>query len=119
MRNVRKTSNLAGDIDSPDVGSPSTSRHFGHSDSENPIMHGGLELIYDGIVWDLEPGHELAALDTHLEDSVILKLNQNVLVHEPRNTHCQHVGPLGFPPIEPGVDRSAERGVVREGECGE
>lgn len=79
-------------------------------------MHGRLQLLNEAIVWDLEPAHEVAALDTDLEDSIILELNQHVLV---RNTKLQHVGSRGFPPIEPGVHRSTKRRVVRGEESGE
>nr|POE82528.1 hypothetical protein CFP56_78926 [Quercus suber] len=66
-------------------------------------MHGCLQLLNEAIVWDLEPAHEVAALDTDLQDSIILELNQHVLV---RNTELQHVGSRGFPPIEPGVHKA-------------
>jgi hypothetical protein len=113
----RKITYLAGDLDGPDVGRARL--RFRNSHSENPIVHRGLQLLEPRIVRDLEPAHKLAALDAHLEHSVILELHQHVLIHEPRKRSLQHVGSRGLPPVEPGVHRGPKWGARKErGECG-
>ncbi|PON80933.1 hypothetical protein TorRG33x02_232660 [Trema orientale] len=106
------TSILASNFDDSNFGPPSFL--LGNSDSENPIVHVGLELIDLGVIRELEAGHEAATVSADLKNPLVLKLEEHVFVGEARERSSQDVGIRRFAPVDPGIDRRSSQVESRE-----
>ncbi|KAJ6691965.1 hypothetical protein OIU79_013857 [Salix purpurea] len=95
-----------------------------HSDSKHPVLHPCLDLIYLGILRQLEPSQELATatlntmpcvilvfllhapLSSDLKHPVIFNLDFHLLLFNPRKISFEDMGFWGLFPVDASVDES-------------
>jgi hypothetical protein len=105
-----------------------------HGDGQHAILHGSLDLLHLGILWEPEPPQELpaAALNTvprvilllvfsgaltaYLKDVALFHLDLDLLFLDSWKIGLEHMGFRGFFPVD--ASRGKGGGVRREGEGG-